>query len=119
MNHNRRRDVRNSNQHPDRVRNLRQQHDEEYAAEFSSNYIDTSDATSGGVMAGFVGVGASVIALFTMPITMGIAGIILGAFATMKGAKSLGTVAIALGVLTAGAALFYRVALMTLLLSLF
>ncbi len=95
-------------------------YDEEYATEIAPNRIDnTDDTTSGGVIAGFIGVGAALIALFMMPVTLGIVGIVLGAYASAKGARGLGMTAIVVGIIAAGAALLYRAALITLFFAMF
>lgn len=103
----------------ERRRDFRDDYDEEYATELSPGRIDDRDATSGGMISGVIGVGAALIALFMMPVTLGIIAIVFGVFASVKGARGLGITAIVVGIIAAGAALLYRAALITLFFAMF
>ncbi|WP_245671051.1 DUF4190 domain-containing protein [Pseudobacillus wudalianchiensis] len=54
-------------------------------------------ATTGGRGMGYAGLIVSVIALFIMPVLLGIVGIVLGFFARSRGEQSLGAWAIGIG----------------------
>ena len=81
--------------------------DSEFAADLLANDVTDGNSTSGAVIAGGVGLAASVVALFTYPVILGLAGIALGCYAVAKGNKILGFLTIGIGLLAAIMPLFY------------
>lgn len=83
-------------------------YDEEFAADDLTLDKDIpGDATSGSVIFGFIGLAASIIALFNFSFTFGIIGIVLGFYAGAKGSKVLGISTICIGLLAVIFTLFY------------
>ncbi|WP_099192518.1 hypothetical protein [Tepidibacter mesophilus] len=76
------------------------------------------DSTNANIM-GYLAVFASVVSLFTYPVTFGVIGIILGIMSIYSGAKTLGYWAIGIGIVTSVASLFFRVALFSYMFSMF
>jgi len=81
--------------------------DAEFATDFLTNDATDGNATSGALIAGVLGLAASVLALFTYPLMLGIVGIALGCFAVAKGNKIIGYLTIGIGLLAAVMPLFY------------
>ena len=88
-------------------RGRRYDDDTEFAADFLTDDVTDGNATSGALIAGGLGLAASVVALFTYPLVFGLLGIALGAFAVAKGNKVLGYLTIGVGLLAAVMPLFY------------
>lgn len=75
-----------------------------YDEEFSTDLLDrdsnfSQDATSGSVILGFIGLVATIVALFHYSFLIGAIGVILGCYAVAKGAKILGVTTICIGIL--------------------
>ncbi|KXZ40403.1 hypothetical protein SAMN05661008_00043 [Alkalithermobacter thermoalcaliphilus JW-YL-7 = DSM 7308] len=94
----------------------------EHAAEFVPNKMNYKEfrgdetAYVTGIW-GYLGVIASIISLFTYPVTLGILGAFLGFVSVFSGAKTLGYTAIAIGLLSSLSSLLFRVALLSFILS--
>jgi len=95
--------------HNEHERRRSRYEDTEFAADLLTNANDVTDgnSTSGAVIAGGVGLAASIVALFTYPLALGIVGIALGCYAVAKGNKVLGFLTIGIGILAAVMPLFY------------
>ncbi|WFD08842.1 hypothetical protein [Tepidibacter hydrothermalis] len=68
---------------------------------------------------GYLAIFASIVSLFTYPVTFGVIGIILGVISIYSGSKTLGYWAIGIGVVTSVSSLFFRVALFSYIFSMF
>ena len=79
---------------------------EEYSADLIDRDIGTT-ATSGATIAGFVGLAATIFALFNYSFALGVVGVALGCYAVAKGAKTLGIIAIGIGLFAVVFHLFY------------
>ena len=92
-------------------------YDEEFATDHMLD-LDRDmpgDATSGAVIFGFIGLAATVIALFNgYSFILGSVGIALGCYAVAKGAKMLGITTIGIGLLAVVVPLFYNAPFMSL-----
>jgi hypothetical protein len=98
--------------------------DEEYATELSPTDLrhDTSqdvESNSSGTFVGFIALALAIIGMFTYPVFFGIAAIVLGIYAVSRQSRTTGMLAIVLGAIIAIAAIFFRVAILSFLLSLF
>lgn len=83
-------------------------YDEEFAADLLDLDRDIpGDATSGAVIFGFIGLVATIVALFNYTFILGAIGIALGCYAVAKGAKILGISTICVGLLAIVFPLFY------------
>ena len=71
--------------------------DEEFAAEFLQRDYTHGDSTTGALIAGGLGLLLSIIALFRHPVLFGLMGVVLGIYGVAKGNKTLGFLAIAVG----------------------
>ena len=87
--------------------------DTEFATDFLANGVTDGNSTSGALIAGILGLVASVMALFTHPLMLGLAGIALGCFAVAKGNKIVGYLTIGIGLLAVAVPLFYTGAFMS------
>jgi len=88
-------------------RGLKYDDDTEFATDFLANDVTDGNSTSGALIAGGLGMVASIVALFTYPFVLGMAGIALGCYAVAKGNKILGYLTIGIGLLAAVMPLFY------------
>ncbi|MEJ8553075.1 hypothetical protein [Tepidibacter sp. Z1-5] len=68
---------------------------------------------------GYLAIFASIVSLFTYPVTFGVIGIILGVISIYSGAKTLGYWAVGIGIVTSVGSLFFRVALFSYMFSMF
>jgi hypothetical protein len=98
--------------------------DEEYATELSptdlrNNTSRDVDTNSSGSIVGFIALALAVIGMFTAPVFFGIAAVILGIYAVSRSSRTTGMVAIVLGAIIAIAAIFFRVAILSFLFSMF
>lgn len=83
-------------------------YDEEFATDLLDHDRDISgDATSGAVIFGFIGLAATIMALFNYSFILGAVGIALGCYTVAKGAKILGMATICIGLLAVVFPLFY------------
>ena len=84
-------------------------YDEEFAADLLDLDGDISrDATSGAMILGFLGLAATIIALFNYSFILGAVGIALGCYAASKGAKFLGIATICIGLVAAVYPIFFN-----------
>lgn len=72
----------------------------------NETYDRTEDASTGGTIVGGISLILSILSLFTMPFLFGILGIIGGFISRSRGAKSLGSWAIGIGVISIVVAIF-------------
>ncbi|GGE78501.1 imidazole glycerol phosphate synthase [Priestia taiwanensis] len=98
--------------------------DEEYGAELSPTDLRYDDnrevnTSSSGTFVGFIALALAVIGMFTYPVFFGIAAVVLGIYAVSRNSRTTGMIAIVLGAIVAIAAIFFRVAILTFLFSLF
>ncbi len=108
------------NKYPDAIDN---QDKTEYAPELTagSRYSmkeRRKDDSKVSIM-GYLAIFASIVSLFTYPVTFGVIGIILGVISIYSGAKTLGYWAIGIGIVTSVSSLFFRVALISYIFSMF
>lgn len=90
-------------------------YDEEFSADDLTLDKDIpSDATSGGVIFGFIGLAATIIALFNYSFTFALIGIALGFYAGSKGAKVLGIATISIGLLSIVFQMFFNAPIISL-----
>lgn len=94
--------------------NLREDHSE-FATDFLVDEVKDGNSTSGALIAGALGLAASVMALFMHPLILGIMGISFGCFAIAKGNKIIGYLAIGIGLLAAILPMFYTGPVMSIL----
>lgn len=95
----------------------------EYAPELTADdsyYIkeERKDNSNVSIM-GYLAIFASIVSLFTYPVTFGVIGIILGVISIYSGAKTLGYWAIGIGIITSVSSLFFRVAVLSYIFSMF
>jgi hypothetical protein len=85
-------------------------YDEEFAADLLNldGSMSSGDATSGAMILGFLGLVATIIALFNYSFILGAVGIALGVYAVSKGAKFLGIATICIGLVAVVFPLFYN-----------
>ena len=88
--------------------------DTEFASDFLSNDLVGGDSTSGALIAGSLGLAATVVALFVYSFILGAIGIALGCYAVIKGAKIIGISTICIGLLAMSIPLFYNNSFMSL-----
>jgi hypothetical protein len=97
--------------------------DEEYAAEVAPARIDydkrEAEPTTGGAIFGYIALALAILSFFTYPVFFGIAAVLLGIYAASKGAHTTGRISIILGAVAAVMALFFRIAILSFILSLF
>gem|GEM_PF-2096536 len=77
-------------------------YDEEFSADLLNLDRETyasGDSTTGAVILGFIGLAATVFALFNYSLILGAVGILLGCYSVAKGAKVLGVITIGVGLL--------------------
>ncbi|CAH2213102.1 hypothetical protein [Tepidibacter aestuarii] len=108
------------NRHDDAINNNDKT---EYAPELTAGNRynvkeNRKDNTSSSIM-GYLAILASIVSLFTYPVTFGVIGIILGIISIYSGAKTLGYWAVGIGIVTAVGSLFFRVALFSYIFSMF
>ena len=92
---------------PSADRRSRFDDDTEFSADFLTNDFIRGNSTTGAVIAGIVGLAATIVALFTYPLVLGILGIGLGCYAIAKGNKVLGYLTIGIGLLAIVMPIFY------------
>lgn len=110
----------NTNKHNDSIDNKDKT---EYAPELTADdsyYTkeERKDNSKVSIM-GYLAIFASIVSLFTYPVTFGVIGIILGVISIYSGAKTLGYWAVGIGIVTSVASLFFRVALLSYMFSMF
>jgi hypothetical protein len=97
--------------------------DEEYATEVAPARINyetrETEPTTGGAIFGFIALAVAILSFFTYPVFFGITAVLLGIYASRRGARTTGRISIILGAIAAVMALFFRVALISFLIALF
>ncbi|MCL1989930.1 MAG: hypothetical protein FWG67_03485 [Defluviitaleaceae bacterium] len=84
------------------------ENDTEFATDFLTSDGTDGNSTSGALIAGMLSMLASIAALFTYPLFLGIVGIALGCFSVAKGNKVIGYIGIGVGVLAMVISMLYR-----------
>ncbi len=68
---------------------------------------------------GYLAILSSIASLFMYPVTLGITGIVLGIISLYSNAKTLGYWAIGIGIVTSVSSLFFKIAILSFILSMF
>ncbi|MEA1009677.1 imidazole glycerol phosphate synthase [Bacillus cereus] len=111
----------------DRIDSDYSDYKEEYAAEVAPQHIDFDDkddkndvrSSAAGSTAGFIALALAILSLFTFPTLFGLVSVLLGIYAYNRGATVTGSIAAIVGGIAALVAILFRVALISLLFSLF
>ena len=88
--------------------------DDEFAAELLADNRDLDgNSTSGAMIAGGLGILASLIAMFMYPVALGLVGVALGIYAFMRGNKIIGVISVIMGIIAAAAPILFTGAFYT------